>query len=150
MTAMTLLLVVLSILIGALVPLQAGINATIGQHGGHPLFGMVVNMTLATVIVYASVALLRVPLPFTQVFANAPWYAWLGGACGATLVFSAMTIAPRLGAAPYVAATLVGTVMASLAVDHFGLLAFRPRPVNVERLLGAALVVIGMLLVTRR
>ena len=84
MTAMALLLIVLSILVGALVPLQAGINATLGQHAGHPLFGMVANMTLATLIVYSSVIVLRVPLPFAQVFASAPWYAWLGGACGAT------------------------------------------------------------------
>lgn len=150
MTAMALLLIVLAVLIGTLVPLQAGINATLAQHAGHPLFGMMANMTLATVIVYSLVIVLRVPLPFTQVIASAPWYAWIGGVCGVTLVFGAMTIAPRLGAAPYVCATLVGTILASLTVDHFGLLAFRPQPITLQRLLGAALVIIGTILVTVR
>ena len=130
--------------------MQAGINATLAQHAGHPLFGMVANMTLATVIVYFAVIVLRVPLPFAQVAGSAPWYAWVGGACGVTLVFSAMTIAPNLGAAAYVCATLVGTILASLAIDHFGLLAFRPQPITVQRVLGAALVIIGMILVTTR
>ena len=150
MSTMTLVLIGLSILVGALVPIQAGINATLGQHGGHPMFGMVVNMTLALIIVYAAALWLRVSLPFSAVLASAPWYAWLGGLCGTTVVFAAMTIAPRIGAAPYVAATLVGTVLASLVVDHYGLLAFRPQSVTIQRIIGAVLVVTGMILVTRR
>jgi len=150
MTLAAAVLILLSILVGALVPIQAGINATLAHHGGHPLFGMAANMSLATLTVFIGILVLRVPLPFGNVLATAPWYAWLGGFCGAALVFSAITIAPRLGAAPYVSATIVGTVLASLLVDHFGLLAFRPQPISTARLLGGAMVVIGMVLVNYR
>lgn len=150
MTLAALVLVLLSILVGALVPVQAGINATLAHHGGHPLFGMAANMTLATLTVFTGILVLRVPLPFASALGSAPWYAWLGGFCGAVLVFSAITIAPRLGAAPYVCATIVGTVIASLLVDHFGLLAFRPQPISGTRLVGSVLVVLGMVLVNYR
>jgi uncharacterized membrane protein YdcZ (DUF606 family) len=36
---------------------------------------------------------------------------------------------------------------ASLAIDHFGLLVYRAQPVTLLRLLGAVLVVSGMLLI---
>ena len=44
----------------------------------------------------------------------------------------------------------MGTVLASLLVDHFGLLAFKPQPISTPRLLGGAMVVIGMVLVNYR
>ena len=56
-------------------------------------------------------------------------------------------IAPRLGAATYVSAMVVGTVTASMLIDHFGLVGFKPHPLGIQRLLGGVLVVLGMLLV---
>ena len=149
MTLAGLVLIVLAILVGALVPIQAGINATLAHHGGHPLFAMAANMSLATVTVFAGILALRVPMPVGNVLAAAPWYAWLGGLCGAALVFSAIVLAPKLGAVAFVSASIVGTVGASLIVDHFGLLAFRPTPVTGLRLMGGALVVLGMVLVNK-
>jgi transporter family-2 protein len=149
MTLVGLVLIGLAILVGALVPVQAGINATLAAHGGHPLFAMAANMSLATLTVFAGIAALRVPLPIGPTLASAPWYGWLGGFCGAALVFSAITLAPRLGAAAFVSATIVGTVGASLIIDHFGLLAFKAQPISGFRLAGGALVVAGMMLVNK-
>lgn len=150
MTLAVFILILLSILVGALVPLQAGINATLASHGGHPLFAMAANMSLAALMVFLGIVVLRVPMPIASAIASAPWYAWLGGLCGAALVFSSITIAPQLGAAAFVSATIVGTVAASLIIDHFGLLAFRQQPVTALRLVGGALVVAGMILVNQR
>ena len=42
---------------------------------------------------------------------------------------------------------VVGTVTASMLIDHFGLVGFKPHPLGIQRLLGGVLVVLGMLLV---
>ena len=62
-------------------------------------------------------------------------------------MLSALIIAPRLGAASYVSAIIVGIMIASLLLDHFGLVGYREQPINAIRLGGAALVVIGMAMI---
>ena len=59
-------------------------------------------------------------------------------------------IAPKLGAAAFISTTIVGTMTASLIIDHFGLLAYKVQPVTTQRLLGAALVIAGMMLIQWR
>ena len=66
---------------------------------------------------------------------------------GAAFVLSALILAPKLGAATFVSTTIVGTMAASLVIDHFGVMAYRVQPVTVLRLLGAGLVVSGMLII---
>jgi transporter family-2 protein len=57
--------------------------------------------------------------------------------------------APRLGAATLVAALVAGQMVASLALDHFGWVGFTVHPIDPWRLLGAALIVGGVVLVQR-
>jgi transporter family-2 protein len=141
------MLVLAAICVGALPPSQAGINATLARHYGHPLWGALTNTVVASLVLVVAVVAVRPAFPDLRAMAAAPAWSWLGGLCGATMVFSAIMLAPRLGAAGYVTAMTVGTVTASLCIDHFGLLGFHAHPVSGLRLLGGAFVVAGMLLV---
>lgn len=143
----TLGLILLAIVVGALPPLQAGINATISGYHGHPLWGALTNTVVASFSLLAVIVLLRIPSSDLRSLAGAPAWSWVGGVMGATMVLSAIILAPRLGAASYVTAMVVGTVAASILIDHFGVVGYRPHPASVQRLLGGALVVIGMVLV---
>ena len=147
MTPESLFLIFVALLVGAGYPLQAGINATIAQFHGHPLLAALTNTTVASLMLLVAIILLRVPLPAMTSLTAAPWWAWTGGFLGGFFVLSALVIAPKLGAAAFVATTIVGTMAASLAIDHVGLIAYRVQPVTPQRLLGAALVVTGMLLI---
>ena len=62
-------------------------------------------------------------------------------------MFSALTIAPKLGAAVFIATTVAGAVVASLVIDHFGFIVYKEQPITPQRVIGALLVVSGMLLV---
>ena len=53
-------------------------------------------------------------------------------------------------AASFSAATVFGTVVASLLIDHFGLLGFPLQPVSFVRLAGAACVLAGLALLNAR
>lgn len=140
-------LILIVILIGTLPPAQAGINATLSQHHGHPLWGALTNTLVASLALGLAIATLRVPHAGLRSLAEAPPWSWLGGLMGATMVLSAITLAPRLGAAAYVCAMVVGTVTASIAIDHFGLVGFVEHPATTWRVLGGALVISGMVLV---
>ena len=143
----TLLLILVALVVGAGYPIQAGINATISQFHGHPLLAALTNTTVASLALLVVVLVLRIPLPQMASLAAAPWYAWTGGLLGGFFVLSALVLAPKLGAATFVATTIVGTMAASLVIDHYGFLVYRVQPITPLRLIGAVMVVVGMLLV---
>ena len=144
------LFLLMAVAFGALVPVQTGSNATLVRFVGHPLYAAAVNTAVATLVLALVVLALRLPAPTLRAAGNAPWWTWMGGLYGATLVTSAVVLAPRLGATAYVAATLTGTLSMSMLVDHYGLMAFSSQPITGTRLLGVTLVALGMLLIARR
>ena len=56
-------------------------------------------------------------------------------------------LAPRLGAAPLIAAVVAGQMLASVALDHYALAGFPPHPVTLQRVAGVILVIGGVALV---
>lgn len=142
--------VIIAVILGFLVPVQAGANATLAQYYGHPLYAALTNTLVASALLFISICLLRAPLPAIGSLSSAPWWSWCGGFIGASLVLSAILIAPRVGAASYVSAMIVGTMVASLIVDHFGAVGFKEYPADGWRIFGAFLVVIGMLIIQNR
>ena len=143
----TLLLILIALLVGAGYPIQAGVNATISQFHGHALLAALTNTTVASLALLVAVLVLRIPMPQMASLAAAPWYAWTGGFLGAFFVLSSLVLAPKLGAAAFVATTIVGTMAASLVIDHYGFLVYREQPITWWRLVGAVMVVGGMLLI---
>ena len=74
---------------------------------------------------------------------------WLGGLIGASYIIATLQLGPKIGAALLLALILAGQMTASLVVDHFGLLGFPHHPVNVARLAGAVLLVVGAILIVK-
>ena len=147
MSLLTLGLILIAVIIGCLPPLQAGINATLSGYHGHPLWGALTNTAVATLAMLVAIVVSRTPTSNWQALGEAPAWTWIGGLFGAAMVLSGIVIAPRLGAAAYVSAMVVGTVTASIVIDHFGLVGFEIHRVSWVRLVGGGLVVSGMLVV---
>lgn len=145
-SSVTLLPVLFAAVAGAMVTVQAGYNAQLGKMMGHPLWATLASFIIGLIGIVAIMAALRVPAPIMGSLTGAPWYLWLGGLFGAIYVTAAIMYAPQLGAAVFMAAVVVGQMLASLVLDHYGLAGFSERPVSLVRLLGAALLVIGLLL----
>ena len=146
----TLLFIFVALLVGAGYPIQAGVNATIAQTQGHPLLAALTNTTVASLFLLVVIVLLRIPLPQMAALGAAPWWAWTGGFLGAFFVLSSLVLAPKLGAAAFVSTTIVGTMAASLVIDHYGFLVYREQPITPLRVVGAILVVSGMLMIQWR
>lgn len=146
----TLFFIFIALLMGAGYPVQAGVNATLAGFHGHPLLAAFTNTTVASLVLLAAILVLRVPAPQALALGAAPWWAWTGGCLGAFFVLGSLVLAPKLGAAAFVSTSIVGTMAASLAIDHFGLIAYRPQPITLLRLAGAAFVIVGMLMIQWR
>ena len=140
----TLLLLLLALGAGAVVPLQAGTNALLGRGLGHPLWATLVSLLVSIAVLLPLLLALRVPMPSFAFAAKAPIWVWSGGTYGVCFISLALILAPKLGVTGFVAAAVAGQMLASLALDHFGLMGLTERPLNPGKALGALLLVAGV------
>ena len=143
-------LIPLTLFVGALLALQAGVNAQLRTGLGDAGLAALVSFVVGTLGLVLLVAVQRPALPDAAALARLPWWYWVGGALGAIYVAVVTVVAPRLGAATLTMLVVAGQLAMSLALDHFGLVGFPRRPLDLGRATGVALVLAGALLTLRR
>ena len=139
----------LTILAGALLPIQTGVNLQLRGLIGHPLLAALVSFVIGTVGLALVAAFARAPLALGAAWQRGEWWQWGGGLLGAVYIVGTIVLAPRLGAATFVAALVAGQMIMSLVIDQFGWVGFAEHAISPLRVLGAALVVGGVILVQR-
>ena len=78
-----------------------------------------------------------------------PWYAWSSGAFGLVIVATIGYSTPRLGLVTALA-IIVGAQFATGAIiDHFGLFGAEVRPLDLARIAGLGLILVGVWLTFR-
>lgn len=144
------ILVAQAAITGALLPIQAVLNAAVGRSLGHPLSAAMINFIVGLIGLAALATALRIPLPQIGNIGPLPWYYWVGGGlAGAFFVFTSLFVAPRIGVTALLAGVLAGQLVASVAMDHFGLLGLQSQPVTLGRAAGIALLIAGVFMVRR-
>lgn len=139
----------LALLAGALLPVQTGVNLQLRGLLGLPLAAALISFAVGTIGLALLVGALGVPVPLAAAWTRGAWWHWVGGLLGAAYVVAAIVLAPRLGAATLVAALVAGQMVTSLVLDHYGWVGFAVHPASPFRVLGAMLVVGGVILVQR-
>lgn len=135
----------MAIAIGMLLPLQGLVNARLGGQIGGPIGAAFVSFLVGTILLGVYLLLSRTALtPGSQ--ARFPPWIWAGGAFGAVYVACFTLLIPRLGSASLICLAILGQVTASLLLEHFGVLQIERR-VDAVRVVGALLVIFGVLLV---
>lgn len=143
-----LLTIALAVMAGALIAIQAPTNAMLARPLDSPVSAAFVSFLVGTV----ALGLLAFLLPSRPDAAGVralPWYIWLGGLYGAFFVAVAAFGAPRVGVAVLLTAAIAGQLAAAIVLDHFGMLGLPRQPIGIERVLGLALVIGGVILVRR-
>jgi bacterial/archaeal transporter family-2 protein len=141
--------IALALIVGFVLPLQAGINAQLRTHLGSPIVTAAVSFIVGTLALLLVILATRSPLPGATAIARAPWWHWTGGFLGALYIAAAVILAPRLGATALVALIVGGQMVGSLILDHWGLVGYPVRPVTSMRIFGVVMLMGGMYLVVR-
>ena len=102
---------------------------------------------VGTLGLFTLATILRIPWPPLTTLSHSPWWVWLGGLGGAFLVTVTIVAVPKLGATTMFAFFLAGQMLASLILDHFGLLGYPVHPVSLWRVVGVFLLCAGVLLI---
>ena len=143
------LFLLLALAAGALLPVQAGLNAQLRSALGSPVAAALVSFLVGTAGLATVALLMRAPLALGRAWAATSLWQWSGGLIGAVYVLAAIVLAPRLGAATLIAAVVAGQMLSSLVLDQYGLAGFPVHSLTPVRLLGAALVIAGVILIQR-
>ena len=78
-----------------------------------------------------------------------PWYALTAGIMGLIIVGTAGYTMPRLGLTKGFGVMIAAQLLGALAFDQFGFLGAAVRPMNLERILGSLLLVLGAWLILK-
>jgi transporter family-2 protein len=132
---------------GAMLPFQAGVNAQLSSYLDSPVRAALVSFVVGAIVLVAVWLAVARGWTSTERMGAAPWWAWIGGALGAFYVVGSITAAPRLGAVTLIGVILAGQAIASLAVDHFGMVGFEQHPTTPGRVAGLLLIACGVLFV---
>ena len=140
---MALFYLTLAVVAGAMLPLQAAINARLARVLGGPIWAAAVSGLVLTIALAVVASAATRAGPRVTGLSALPWWVWTGGFCGAIVLSATTTIAPRLGTASMIALVMTGQVLSSLVLDNFGLFGLTTQPLNIKRSIAAALLVAG-------
>jgi transporter family-2 protein len=138
-------LILLAVLLGLAVTTQGNVN---GQLSGRVPLSSAIFLNALVTVVAAAMWWLLAPTGGRRLLPEEPAPLWLytGGLLGLFIITTAAYCFPRLGAGATIALAVSAQLVAALAFDHYGLAGER-LPVTPARVVGAALLVAGALLV---
>ncbi len=133
---------------GGLIAAQAPINARLRLVVGSPLLAAAVSFAVGTAFLAAGVLFTNAQGGIGSL-GGGPWWAYLGGFCGAVLVTATLVAAPRLGVTTTFVAVIVGQVAIAAIIDRFGLFGVAARGLTPTRIVAIGLLALSMVLLLR-
>ncbi len=146
---MDLFLILLALVAGACAPTQAGVNSQLRLVTKDPVLASLISFAVGTLALLAYSLVARIPWPAAKSFLVLPWWMWTGGFLGAFLVLVSVILAPKLGAATMLGFMVAGQMIASIVLDHYGWIGYEHHPTTLWRLLGASLLVVGVVIIKK-
>jgi len=144
------MLMLSTLFIGALLPLQAVLNTKLGKQTGGPLISSMLSFLVGLIFLFAINLLVNyTALSNMKLLSVSPRYLWLGGLLGAIYVSCVIFINQQQGVALTFALAIAGQIFISLLIDHFGLLGAYVRPMSMSKIVGALLIIGGLFLIKK-
>jgi bacterial/archaeal transporter family-2 protein len=136
-------------LAGCLVGAQPPVNARLGREIGS-LQAAAVSFIVGTIALVLIASLAKGGLGTLSHAGRVPWWGFVGGLLGAVFVTVSLLTVKTLGVSGLTATVITGQLAAAVVIDRFGLLGIAKQPIGWTRVLGLALLVVGVFLVVRR
>ena len=131
---------------GACLVVQASMSSSLRGALGSWVWAGLVSYVGGTLAMLLILGIRREPWPSAMSAGHSP-ALWTGGLFGALYLVLSILLLPRLGAAAFVACVVAGQMLFALLLDHFGWLGVPQHGVTASRLIGAALVLLGVMLI---
>lgn len=143
------LLIPIAIAAGCLLPIQGALLARLGPLLNHPVQATLISYIAGFLVCIAFLSVINVPYPgFNQLYAI-NWYLYTAGAFGMVFVTGMLYLMPQIGVANMLVAAIIGQLVGSLLIDHFGLFGGLSIPISPSRIFGVLLLLAGLFFIQR-
>jgi len=129
------------------IPVLAALNAALGREIGSPWVAAMVAFAIAFLVAFAVAA--ATGFEAVSKLPMAPKHLFLAGALISFYLLSITYVAPRFGVGNAVFFVLLGQLISAAIIDHFGLFGAVPKPLDMTRAGGIALMMAGVFLTQR-
>lgn len=89
------------------------------------------------------------PLPTVEGISTMPWWAPLGGLVGAGAVVAGLMFVNKVGTGAFAGLTISANLLMSVMIDKFGWFGMEVHALSPGRIAGCALLVIGVILISK-
>ena len=144
----TVLLYALALLVGGLGGIHVPINGAIGARINSALVATFTFYGIAFLLISLLVVLTWNPQAFIALGSVPRWY-FLAGIISVVVVGGSTYLIPRIGAVNMFVLVLVAQMMVRLVISHYGWLESPVSPITPYKMVGAALLLLGTILVVR-
>ena len=146
---MTKLVWILLVLIaGSLLPIQAGLNARVGKEIQNPVWASLFSFLVGLIVMIGYVLITNQKMNVAGV-SNIPVTYWAAGVMGAFYVTVIVMAFPKIGAGLTFGLIIAGQLTVSLLLDHFKLLVQEQHSINIYRAIGLLLIVSGVIILRK-
>ena len=132
---------------GAVVPAQTAVNNRLRASIGAPIPTAFVSFFVAFLCAVTLALIASGGSIYIDRAADEPWWVWFGGTMGVVFLTGSVIIFPKLGAVETIVLPILGQVIMALIIDHFALFRAVENKASLLRLLGAVVVVAGIVMV---
>jgi bacterial/archaeal transporter family-2 protein len=133
-------------LAGAFIPVMAVLNARLGAALGESLHAPFILFCVGLLVTSISALALAGSLPSIGQLSKTPALNLVGGVIVAFYVISATLLAPRIGVSNFIVFAVSSQILMSIAIDHFGWFGVQIRPADSIKLIGAGLLISGLVI----
>jgi bacterial/archaeal transporter family-2 protein len=135
------LFLIVAIAGGMLAGTQAPINGELGRKIGS-LEAALMSFFIGTILL-TLLALFFGKGQLLHLFSVPKWNLF-GGFLGAIFVFTIIICVPKLGVATTIFAAIIGQIVISMVIDHFGFFGISRLPINYFRIIGVTLMLTSL------
>lgn len=139
----------IGVLAGMLSAIQTAVNGYLGTILGSSLQAAAISFSIGAILLTIYCIITRTTLSGLGkaiAVSKSYWWIWIGGLLGGLYVFASAWLVPRIGTGQVVVMALFGQLTFSTIIDQFGFFNALKSPISRQKLLGLAIMFIGVVL----
>lgn len=140
---------ILAFLTGIANSTQSGVNSQLRQGLQNPLLAAIGSFGGGFITLLLLQLVIGNPGPSLDTARQISWWKWTGGLLGVFYVISVIVSVPKIGPTNLLSLSVAGQLLAAVVLEHYGFVGFHQHPVNIWRIIGIMLIILGVVMVVK-
>ncbi len=131
------------VILAFFVAFQPALNADLARAIGSNTWATIISFAVGLLVLLMYALFTQQSLSVKKL-SSVPPYLFIGGALGAMFVLAVVILFPKIGAVNAVIFTLIGQMVSSLLIDHYGWFNTPISPINIQKVAALLLMLVAV------